>query len=387
MHLTSVFPYLCLAICAQASRLVTRQSSDSTLPIHLYIQQVQTVIYAIDHIKLNESETACNDDTTEARLNATGLDGPLGHLLLCEDSIGIVIFPNITQAERDIKTALSALQAAQNGTNTSTNCNNLRLDALAQAGIDPEAINLLLCDASKAPIPTPSPTPLWTNTTNPYENTISSPTGTGIRANSSRLALAPLPSASSSSFITTMANGAALTLSINIPLNSPFSTILTPNLSATPTKNSQKISSPIPLNATITVTSSTTTTTTTLPPGPPLTRTSTSSRNPRTLTIWQIVYVTPRKPPSTSPSTLRIPLTATFSTQLVPVVVTVTSTTSIFTTTAGIFSQQQQPPLPPVTLTQSQSVRDPRTVTVWEVVYVTAISRSNKSVVGGVNSL
>ncbi|KAF7185260.1 hypothetical protein HII31_13535 [Pseudocercospora fuligena] len=387
MLLISLPTYLCLVICVQGSHFIPRQSSNSTLSIDVYIKQAQTVIYAIDQIKLNETRTACNDNMTEARLNSTGLDGTLGHLLLCEDSVGVVIFPNITQAERETEAALSALQAAKNGTSTNTNCKNLRLDALGQAGLDTEAIAILLCKPMKAAPPTPSASPLWGNTTKPYEDNPFSPTASGIRVNVSRLAVEPVPSASSS-FITTMANGAAVTLPISIILNSSFSTILSPSLAATTSGSSagtdQQFSANIPLNATfstvlaITVTS-TTSITTTLPAGTtqgPLTLTSTASaslRDPRTITIWEVVYVTAIQPSST-----RIPLTATFSTQLVPVV-TVTSTTSITTTLPPHTTQAQSSGQLTLTSTASASVRDPRTITIWQVVYVTAIKPSASS--------
>ena len=53
MLFAAFFTYLYLFVYTYASAVVARQLSNTTTSIDNYIQQVQTVIYVIDQIKLN----------------------------------------------------------------------------------------------------------------------------------------------------------------------------------------------------------------------------------------------------------------------------------------------------------------------------------------------
>lgn len=112
----------------------------------------------------------------------------------CETAVGVIVFPNLTQAVKEMTFAISALQYVQSHETSSlapAQCRDLGLETLGQAGIDEATIRNLIC-------PMPSNSPSFA-TAHP-----SGPSSFPVPFNGSNSSLTyhpPLPTASSGLFM------------------------------------------------------------------------------------------------------------------------------------------------------------------------------------------
>ncbi|KAK5109174.1 hypothetical protein LTR62_007259 [Meristemomyces frigidus] len=125
------------------THIAPRQNSADT--ITTYLNQINAARYAVSVFQAGTENTLCRDPDPADMYQGEPYDANMAAELICEESIGITIFPDLTQAARDLDVAYTGLQDVGNGISPGTSCQMLDLGTLDAGGINGTAVQGLIC--------------------------------------------------------------------------------------------------------------------------------------------------------------------------------------------------------------------------------------------------